>query len=182
MIFQRLVVIATCMGQWEQQQWPTLRGVLRRQPRGGTWKKAYQVSNPSRCTAMGMARFCQTGIGVALCPVTCGYCPLFEYKRRHNFEKRQITMLPIVVIPNSQGADGVHIIRRDLIDVAIQSRHGAITSSGRRHRGCGHNVLGSRKAPNDPVCAREGMKRKGKLVYIATKATYGTLKLHSFPR
>merc|ERR1719460_1014123 len=40
---------------------------------------------------------CATDLGITLCPYTCGYCPPFRYKHLKNFDKPQVTMLPVMI-------------------------------------------------------------------------------------
>lgn len=46
---------------------------------------------------------CESSLGLRYCQATCGYCPLFTYKRYHKFKQAQLSILPTFVHQTRRG-------------------------------------------------------------------------------
>jgi hypothetical protein len=56
-----------------------------------------EAEGDSSLTCESFHHACEIGIGIPYCPKTCGYCGPFVYRNYHEFQKTQVTMLPVMV-------------------------------------------------------------------------------------
>jgi len=69
------------------------------------------LSENTTCAAAALDshhKVCEEGLGLSLCPKTCGFCSPFTYQHKTVYTKPQVTMLPTMVYQTRFAKDSCH--------------------------------------------------------------------------